>query len=471
MVAERVDQSWGSEGSWASAELLGADFGDRRLNARAEQLLEQLGAKPSLSIPAACGGWAETQGAYRFLANEKVSWEKILEPHGEATRQRLRAHPVVLAIQDTTELDFGGKKDIAGLGPLSYAAQRGMYVHPTLLVTPERVSLGVWDAWMWARDADHHGRSQERRHWPIEAKESMRWVEGYERVNELAATEPDTQLIYIADRESDIYEVFEATDRAAAQGRHAEFLIRAVHDRVLLDEQAKLKAHLAAASALGTVTFHLPRAPGRPERLVTQTLRATRVTLKAPRRTGQPLAPVTVTAVLAEEQHPPAGTEPLRWLLLTSLAVETREQVLEVINYYLARWEIELFFRVLKGGCQVEALQLEALSRLEPALALYMIVAWRVLYLMRLGRQCPELPCDAVFEDAEWRAVYLVTQHRQPPTQPPPLADLLAMVARLGGHLGRKGDGPPGAKTLWIGLQRIRDFVLVLEAQQIVARE
>lgn len=469
MVAERVDRSWGRESGWASEELLGAEFGDRRLNARAELLLEQLGAKPSLSIPAACGGWAETQAAYRFFANPKVGWEQILEPHGEATRRRMREHPVVLAIQDTTELDFGGKKDIDGLGPLSYAAQRGMYVHPTLLVTPERVSLGIWDAWMWARDADHHGRSQERRGWPIEAKESMRWVEGYERVNELAVEEPHTQVIYVADREGDIYEVFEAAERAAKQGRGAEFVIRAVHDRALFEEQDKLKARLEAAPELGTVTFRLPRTPERAGRVVTQTLRTTQVTLKAPQRTGKKLAPVTLSAILAEEQHPPAGAKPLRWLLLTSLPVDTREQVLEVINYYLCRWEIELFFMVLKGGCTVEALQLEALPRLEPALALYMIIAWRVLFLMRLGRQCPQLPCDVVFSDAEWRAVYLVTQKRQPPSEPPPLADMLAMVARLGGHLGRKGDGPPGAKTIWIGLQRAYDFVLAFEAQQVVA--
>lgn len=461
MVAEVVD------GGWASRELRGVDLGDERLNKRAVKLLEQFGEKPSLSIPAACGGWAETQAAYRFLGNEKVGWEGVLEPHGEATVERVRSQPVVLAVQDTTELDFAGKKDIEGLGPLSYATQRGMYVHPTLLVTPERISLGIWDAWMWAREADHHGRAKERRHWPIEAKESMRWIEGYERVCELAAEVPETRMIYVADREGDIYELFAAGERAQEQGQWAQWLIRATHNRVLEDEdEDKLHGALEVAPPLGEVSFELPRAPGRPARWVTQTLRAVTVTLRAPYRVGMKLPAVTVTAVLAREEQPPPGCEPVCWLLLTSLPVTTAEQALEVLNYYLCRWEIELFFRILKGGCEVEKLPLEHIERLEPALALYMIIAWRVLYLMRMGRQCPELACDVVFDDEEWRAVYLISEQCLPPAEPPPLADILAMVARLGGHLGRKGDGPPGPKTIWIGLQRTRDFVLALRAQR-----
>ncbi len=461
MVAEVVD------GGWASRELRGVDLGDERLNKRAVKLLEQLGEKPGLSIPAACGGWTETQAAYRFFGNEKVGWEGVLEAHGEATLERVRSQAVVLAVQDTTELDFEGKKDIEGLGPLSYAAQRGMYVHPTLLVTPQRISLGVWDAWMWAREADHHGRAKERQRWPIEAKESIRWIEGYEQVCELAVQAPETQVIYVADRESDIYELFAAGERAEAQGRGASWLIRASHNRVLADEdQDKLRDALEAAPSLGEVSLELPRAPGRPARWVTQTLRAVSVTLRAPYRIGKKLPGVTVSAVLAREEQPPAGGEPVCWLLLTNLPVTTAEQALEVLNYYLCRWEIELFFRILKGGCEVEKLQLERIERLEPALALYMIIAWRVLYLMRMGRQCPELACDVVFDDEEWQAVYLISEQRLPPAEPPPLAEILAMVARLGGHPGRKGDGPPGPKTIWIGLQRTRDFVLALRAQR-----
>jgi hypothetical protein len=179
--------------NWADAEMATADLGDERLNRRLAVVLKRLGDDPSASIPVACRGWAEVQGAYRLLDQENVTWEAVLEPHWACTQERMRAHPLVLCLQDTTELDFTTQPSIEGRGPLSYAAQHGMYVHPTLAVTPEGLPLGGLDAWLWAREAHSHG--QDKRHWPIEAKESVRWLEGYERVAELAAEMPDTRLV------------------------------------------------------------------------------------------------------------------------------------------------------------------------------------------------------------------------------------------------------------------------------------
>ena len=137
--------------SWAAEEFKDIDLGDRRLNKRTALLAERMAANPMASIPQACGGWAETQAAYRYLARDELEWEAILAPHWQNAVVRMQAHPVVLCVQDTTELDFNGQA-IAGLGPLSYEAQRGMYVHPTYAVSPEREPLGVLDAWMWARE-------------------------------------------------------------------------------------------------------------------------------------------------------------------------------------------------------------------------------------------------------------------------------------------------------------------------------
>jgi len=445
-------------------ELAGIDLGDQRLNRRAGQLIETLGAHPTSSIPAACGGWHETRAAYRLFDHKAVTAEAVLAPHIACTEQRLRAHSRVLCIEDTTELDYTKRRaSMAGLGVLNYETRWGIYLHPTLAVTPEGVPLGVLAWHSFIREPGTLGEEKAANR-PLEEKESVRWVDGFARINELAETLSETRLTYIADREGDIYELFV---EAPCPEHGADWLVRGqYHDRRLSDGR-KLAEALAEAPVLGEISFERPAAKDRPARTVTQALKVVRVTLKPPARPDRTLPPVTVTALLAREPNPPAGEEPVEWLLLSNLPVETPEQAIELLSWYLCRWQIEIYFKVLKSGCRVEELQLETRERLEPALALYMIIAWRVLYLTKLGRDCPEMPCDAVFADEEWRAVYLVTQRRAPPEQPPSLDTMVRMLATLGGFLNRKSDGFPGPKTIWIGLQRAADFVLALRAQQV----
>jgi hypothetical protein len=445
-----------------AAELTAIDLGDQRLNRRAEKVLEALGHKPTQSIPAACGGWDETKAAYRLFDHPEVTAEAVLAPHIACTEERLRAFPRVLCIQDTTELDFTTKKGISGLGPLNYESRWGMYLHPTLVVTPERVPLGVLEMYSWTREPGSLGQPSDPTR-PLEEKESVRWVDGFARVNELAEQLTDTRLTYIADREADIYDLFV---EAPCPEHGADWLVRVQHTDRLLADGRKLRAVLDAAPVLTEVTFDRPASNGRPARTVHQHIKAVRVTLKAPSRPHRTLPDVTVTVLLATEIDPPAGQEPLDWVLVTNLPVETPQQALEKLSWYLCRWQIEVYFKVLKSGCRIEQLQLETRERLEPALAFYMIIAWRVLYLTMLGRDCPEMPCNTVFADEEWKAVYLVTQRQSPPEQPPSLDTMVRMVATLGGFLNRKSDGFPGPKTLWIGLQRVPDFVLALEAQR-----
>lgn len=447
-----------------AAELAGISLGDKRLNRRARRLLDKLGDKPTLSIPGACAGWDETRAAYRLFDHAEVTAERVLAPHIACTEARLREHPRVLCIQDTTELDYTTKKGIAGLGPLNYESRWGLYLHPTLAVTPDRVPLGLLDLYSWAREPGSLGEDKDPNR-PLEDKESVRWVDGFARVNALAERLSETRLTYIADREGDIYDLFV---EAPCPDQGADWLVRVQHSDRLLSDGRKLRAALEAAPVLAEIRFDRPAAKGRKARTVHQQLKVVRVTLKAPARPDRSLVDVTVTALLATEPNPPAGEDPLEWLLLTNLPVETPEQASEKLLWYLCRWQVEIYFKVLKSGCRIEELQLETRERLEPALAFYMIIAWRVLYLTMLGRECPEMPCDTVFADEEWKAVYLVTQRKPPPEQPPSLDTMVRMVASLGGFLNRKSDGFPGPKTLWIGLQRIPDFVLALQAQRAV---
>lgn len=422
------------------------DLGDERRNKRAKTLMERLAAKPTASIPMACKGWAETIAAYRFLGNDEVDWREIMAPHWAQTQQRMGAHAVVLCLQDTTELDFNGQ-EIAGLGPLNYEARRGLYLHPTYAVTPQREPLGVLDAWMWAREArDETGE----RGGP---KESSRWIEGYERVAELADTLPASRLVYVADREADLVELMA---RAQALGTPADWLVRAKHNRCLPEGQ-KLWSHTCAGEPLGEIVFTMASRHGQKARKVRQQLWARRLDIPAG-KTGK----VSVTCVVAREIDAPAGTKPVEWRLLTNRAAPALADVIELIDWYRARWEIETFFHVIKNGCQIEALQLSGLDRLERALALFMVVAWRIGHLMRTGRTCPDLDAALFFDPDEIRGAYLL--HKKKPPVELRINEVLRLVAMLGGFLARKGDGEPGVKTIWLGLQRVMDAATTIQA-------
>jgi len=426
---------------WADEEFRGIDLGDKRRDGRAVRLVERLAERPTASIPGACNGWAETQAAYRFLSGEEYDWMDILEPHGQCTRARMAEHPVVLCLQDTTELDFNGQ-GIAGLGPLSYEAQRGMYLHPTYAVSPTREPLGVLDAWMWAREPKAPDGTRPG------IKESVRWSEGYARVAELATTMPETRLVYVADRESDIRELMV---RARDLGTPADWLLRSQHNRAL-PEGGRLWAKVLASPLLGEICFTLPGGRGRTAREVRQELYAQRVSLSDGRRGS-----FEVTCLVAREIGASPGVKPIEWRLLTNRTAETLEAVVELIDWYRARWEIELLFLVFKEGCRVEALQLGTMERIERALALFLVVAWRIARLMRLGRTLPDLDAALLLEPEEWQAAYILAK-KPLPKKPPRLNEVLRLIARLGGFLGRKRDGEPGVKTIWLGLQRIMDF-------------
>jgi hypothetical protein len=427
--------------SWADEEFRGIDLGDARRNGRAARLLERFAERPTASIPGACNGWAETQAAYRFLGADGYDWLDILEPHRQCTRQRMAEHPVVLCLQDTTELDFNGQS-IAGLGPLSDEAQRGMYVHPTYAVGVEREPLGVLDAWMWAREPKGPDGTRPG------SRESVRWSEGYARVAEMAAELPATRLVYVADREADIRELMV---RARDLGTPADWLLRAKHNRAL-PEGKRLWATVLASPSLGEIRFTVPAGRGRTAREVRQELYVQRVGLPDGRR-----GTVEVTCPIAREIGAPPGVKPIEWRLLTNRTATTLDAVVEPIDWYRARWDIELLFLVFKEGCRVEALQLSTMERLERALALFLVVSWRIARLMRLGRTLPDLDAGLLLEPEEWQAAYILAK-KPLPKQPPRLNEVLRLIARLGGFLGRKGDGEPGVKTIWLGLQRVMDF-------------
>ena len=280
---------------------------------------------------------------------------------------------------------------------------------------------------------------------------------------------PKPLIVNLADAEGDIYEWFADYDEFSAETR-AEWIVRAAQDRRVIAKPArKLWEALEQAPCLGQVEVDVKPRPNRPGRVAHVSIHAAAVVLRPPARKGYRLPKVTVNAVLAREAHPPAGVEAVEWLLLTSLPVGTFERAAQVVAWYGVRWCIEVFFHVLKNGCQINRLQLETEERLLPCIGLYLIITWRVLYTLMLGRACPDLDCEVVFSPEEWRAAFIVIKRCHPSPTPPRLGEVVALVASLGGYLGRAHDGPPGPKAMWIGLQRLREYVVALEARDALA--
>jgi len=451
--------------NWIIEELETLDMSDKRLDRRFSLVLERLSERPTASIPAACKGWTETIGAYRFFQNDSVTAERILKPHRDATINRIKEHNVVLMIQDTTELDYTGKNDIEGLGSLTYENRKGLLLHATIAITPERVCLGVIDGQFLREETSAKPMPLEHyQQRPIEDKESYRWVEGYRRCAEVAAQVPDTMVVMSSDREGDIYEVFEEKGTCS---HGAEWIIRSSQNRRVDGEVdksrrgiIKLWESVEKTPELGRVEFTLPKSHERKDKQVVASLKAKRLRLYPPNRKGRKLSVVEISVVKLSEINPPKGEEPIEWIILTSLPVNTLEEALTIIQWYVCRWQIEIYFRILKSGCKVQELQLEGADRIKPAVALYMIIAWRIFYYLMLGREYPNFPCTLVFEEEEWKSVYVIIKGKEPPQEAPQLGEMIDMIASLGGYLGRKHDGPPGPKTLWLGFQRMTDFAL-----------
>jgi len=451
--------------NWCQEELKTIDLGDKRLNTRAVNLLKALGQNPDESIPSSCSGWGETKAAYRFFENENITAEKILAPHKEATAERIKNHPVVLFIQDTSTLNYTGQKQRSDIGPINRDNTKGIFIHPTLAVTPEGLCLGVVDNYQWARKELAHKDSKERSklnhlRQPCE-KESYRWVEGYHKANYYAHQLKDTLIILVGDRESDLYELYHEAQQEFSE-RSAQWLIRSSYDRWVADkdEQKKLIAAVKESGKLGIISFELPASDGQPKRLVKQVVYAKRVNLEpSARKKKAGYKPVAANIIIATELNPPHGKKPLEWVLCTSIAVNNFAKASELIQWYLCRWQIEIYFKILKSGCKIEKLALTEKKRFDACLALYMIIAWRILYLTMLGRECPGVTCDCVFDIKEWQTVYIVLHKQKPPKKPPKLNEMIKMVASLGGFLNRKGDGDPGYQTMWIGMRNMYEHV------------
>jgi Transposase DNA-binding/Transposase Tn5 dimerisation domain len=443
--------------SWVSEELRELDLGDVRLDLRLMEMIERLAEQCERSVPQAFGSWAEVKGAYRLWENPRVEWQAILAPHREQVARRAAEHPVVLAIQDTTEINLTSRPATKGVGYLGASYCRGLLLHTCLAVTPSGLVLGVLDQQIWARPTSKLGKSKQRSKLPTAVKESQRWLTGLTACDGVLADHP--QVVVVGDRESDFYDFF-----VAQRETHVELLVRVGHESRKVEQlDTTIKQALAAAPVQGEMLIHVPRSGGRKARPARLSVRFLSLACRPPHpRCRNPQLPrVPLQWILVEETSPVPQGKPIRWLLATTLPVTKLEEAVRCVEYYARRWTIERFHFTLKSGCQVEQRQLETRENLERMIATMSIVAWRVMWLVSAARQQPDEPCTVILCEPEWQTLHAVTHRKKPrplPAQPPTLREAVRMIAALGGFLGRKGDGEPGLKAVWQGLARLSDM-------------
>jgi hypothetical protein len=440
--------------SWAGGELCTSWLPDLRLDRRLVTMVDAFTDHPEASCTEALDT-AGTKAAYRFWDNERILPADVLRPHAEQTAQRCQQYPVVLVAQDTTEINLTNHPATKGMGYLGSPDCRGLLLHTLLAISPTGVPLGVLRQFAWVRPLEQLGKRHRRRKTPLEEKESQRWLDGMAAAAEGLPQHP--HVVLMGDRESDLFDLF-----AAPRPAHLDLLVRVCREKRRVEHRTKyLDKALQSEPVRGHVQIEIPARANRQGRTATMAVRWLSLEVHAPCH-GPKRPSVQLKFVLVEEINAPQGEKPVRWLLATTLPVESLEDALQCVQWYAYRWTIERFHFVLKSGCKIEERQLETVERMERAIPVFSIVAWRLLWLTLQSRETPEVSCTMILEEFEWKPLWIVVHARTRrvplPSKPPTLREAVRMIARLGGFLGRKCDGEPGPQTLWRGLRRLNDL-------------
>jgi hypothetical protein len=488
-IAPAFPGNFHTNDQWAFDELGSIELGDLRSNRRMVKVLGLMLNSPGKSIPQCTHSVAEAKAFYRLLDVDALTDTLLFEVHRQSVLRRALASGcgVLLAIQDTTTCNFDSHHSLEGLGPISSNSARadfaGLHVHSTLLsAADEDQVFGLLGAKLYAREAGLRKkqapgtRNRER----IETKESFRWIESLslahaalQALQEQWPDQPDQPvvaheasfegeaaadplMVSVGDREADIYELLIEAQQHREQG--LGLLVRSQHNRSLVGEEALLWQHLSESDSAGSITLKLPRSQGKAARSATLSVRFSAVTIDVPAHKAKYLKMETAVQASIVELREEGEAGGICWRLLSTLRVTTLAQALRLARWYAKRWQIEEFHRILKTGCRVEARQMRSLERLKPMMALDMIVACSLMGMSAAARQQPESPASDWLDAEEISALEAYESKGQPragAAEPLSIGAAVKSIARLGGHLGRKGDGHPGAQVLWQGLHKL----------------
>jgi len=439
---------------WVAEEFATLDFKSKRLEKRFMKTMSDLSEQPDKSIWLASGSRSNAKAVYRMLANEKCEKGSILSAHRDAIEVRNESK-VLLAVQDTMSVNYKTHTKTSGLGYNCEKETLGINVHSSLALTPCGVPIGVFSQSVNTRTGEKDTRTKEqRKRRPIEEKESYCWLEAMKNASENAPS--NVKLIHIADREGDIYELYALAERTGEK-----FIVRATTHNRLTTEGRKILDVLREALAVGVdkVTIPANHSTKTKEREAVLTIRYGTFSIKKPARfnSNKELAnSLDLTLISLTEENPPEGVEPLEWLLMTNLCIESAEDAILAARYYKQRWKIERFHFVLKSGCEIEKIQQRSVDGIELMILMYSIIAVHIMMLTYTARNFPDTPCSLLFAESEWKTLFRTANRTTHcPNSPYSMADALRYVAKLGGFAGAKSDGEPGLKVIWIGLNNL----------------
>ena len=437
---------------WAAHEFGDAPLGDRRLSRRLVMCAQRQAEDPMRAFTGvAKSDWAAAKGYYRLIdqpADSEVSAERILQPHRQRTLRRMQAQPTVLCIQDGTDLNFATRPETTGLGVIgrnqTAAVVRGLHLHSTFAVSSEGLPLGVLRA-------EFSGTAGPD-------KKTERWLNGLHDCAAAARELPSTEIVSVMDREADFFELF------LAQRDHprVQLLVRAMHNR-RLDAQYKLFEKVRQSPIQGRASIAVGRQSARlkssKQQVVAKRLARTaevavrylQVELVSSSAEHKHTAPLPIWVVHAREEQPPAGVKAVEWFLLTTFPVDSPEQARQMLSWYCLRWRIEDWHRVLKSGCRIKQLGHHSAERLERAIAIHLVIGWRIMLMTLLGRETSELPPDLLFSDLEIKVLTAFAKTTKRLPAPTTLNAAVRIVAGLGGYLARNRDPPPGHQLMWYG--------------------
>jgi hypothetical protein len=434
---------------------------DKRLRKRAIAIGQASTERPGAAMTTAFDDWRDTRTAYNFFENPRVSFVMLVDAATATVGQAVREQPdmTVLNVQDTTEINLSHLRSMTGLGEIGNPKDRGLFLHPSLAVSTTGVPIGLLSAQLWHRPPSEHGKAKKRKETAFEDKESLRWWTAIEKA-ESCVGRPGV-LLHVADRESDIYEVF-----ARARDAGHRILLRACQDRRVEGEHRTLWSQVESFSpCIEARALHVPARPAKypkPARVARDTsvvVRYGTISLCGPRAGA---GAVTMSAIQVTEVDPPAGVEPIEWLLLTSDPVTSVAEAWQRVEWYRYRWRIEEFFQVLKSGCRIEERQFESRAPYEVSLAIALLTAVRILAMVKLAQANPDAPADIVLSQDEQHVLLRHAEakgNRRPGASPLRLTDAVVLIAKLGGYKARSCDGPPGWITLWRGYRRLEDLL------------